>query len=316
MNTVLDSALWSGSAHPALAQRIAAYLDCPLWPLPIQQFSDGETAIQIPHTFKTRTLTIVQSLCAPVNHHLMELLLMVDAAHQIGCEHLSVLIPYFAYARQDSPAKLVADLLAIRPIDRIITLDLHHRALEKCFSIPLKHLQSTGLFADAIQKKQTLDGTQHSKPLIVSPDVGAAHRAQKLAAVLNTHFIVIDKKAPELCMKAVSETHFFSKDAIKNRCCIMIDDIVDSGKTLCDAARFLKEQGASTVFAYTTHAVLSNHALETVLAFKALDHLMVSDSIPLSFSNQRFLEDHPQQAKKLEIVSVARLLADTLMFAS
>jgi len=311
MNTVLDSALWSGSAHPALAQRIASYLNCPLWPVPIQQFVDSETAIQIPHTLKTGTLTIVQSLCTPVNHHLMELLLMVDAAHQTGCKHISLVIPYLAYARQDNSAKLVADLLATRPIDRIITLDLHHAALEKFFSTPLKHLHSTQLFADNIQKKMA-DCTQPSKPLIVSPDLGGVQRAQKLATILNAHFMTIDKKSRRLTIKEALGKNLSTRDAIENGCCIIVDDIADSGKTLCDATRFLKEYGASTVFAYATHAVLSNNALELLLN-SDLNKLVLSDSIPLSLRHQKYLDSNPHHAKKLEVLNLANLFAQAIL---
>ncbi len=299
---MLDNALWSGNAHPALAARIASCLDYPLWPIPVRQFPDSETAIEIPKMLKApHRLVIVQSLCAPVNHHLMELLLMIDAAHRTGCKHITVLIPYFAYAREDNSAKLIADLLAMRPIDCIITLDLHHSALENFFSISLKHIHSTSLFAEDIQKKLIIDYTQGSKPLIVSPDAGGAHRAQKLASSLNADFIALDKKA--LKNDAIT--------SIKNRFCIIVDDMTDTGKTLCNATCFLKQQGSGPVLSYATHAVLSNNALE-ILLDSNLDKLILTNTIPLSLANQQHLNSNPDHAKKLEILSVITLLAEAI----
>ena len=277
-------------------------LNAPLWPVPVQAFADGETAIQIPPSLKTGTLRIVQSLCKPVNHHLMELLMMIDAAHQAGCKHMTLAIPYFAYARQDSSAKLVADLLAIRPIDRIITLDLHHAGLENVFSMPVTHLDSTPLFAEDIQKKPSTDCTQGLKPLIVSPDVGGAHRAQKLASSLKTDFIVLDRKA--------LKNHAISN--ISNRFCIIVDDIVDTGKTACNATHFLKQQGAGPFFAYATHAVLSNNALE-ILLDSDIDKLILTDTILLSLVNQQHLNEKSNHTKKLEILSVAALFAEAIL---
>lgn len=301
MNAVLDSALWSGNAHPALAKRMASYGGCPLWPVPVQSFPDGETAIQIPHTLQTRSLVIVQSLCAPVNHHLMELLLMVDAAHQTGCEPISIVIPYFAYARQDRhdpdfytplAAKLVADLLGTRNIDRIITVDLHSALSETFFSMPLTHVYSTTLFAENIQQKD---------PLIVSPDLGGSERAQRLASTLKTDYIVLDKKGLKN-----NTLH-----TIKNRLCIIVDDIVDSGKTLCNAAHFLKQQGAHSVLAYATHAVLSHHALENLLD-SDIDKLTLTDTLPLSLLNQQYLNNNPIKSAKINILSVTPPLTKTI----
>ncbi len=298
---MLDSALWSGNAHPALAKRMASYLGCPLWPVPVQSFADGETAIQIPHPLKTRSLVIAQSLCAPVNHHLMELLLMVDAAHQTGCKSISIVIPYCAYARQDRhnpdfytplAAKLVADLLGTRNIDRIITLDLHSALSETFFSMPLTHVYSTTLLAENIQQKN---------PLIVSPDLGGSERAQRLAFTLKTDYIVLDKKVLKN-----NTLH-----TIKNRPCIIVDDIVDSGKTLCNATHLLKKQGAYSVFAYATHAVLSNHALENLL-HSDIDKILLTDTLPLSLLNQQYLNNNPTKASKLNILSVTPLLTKAI----
>ncbi len=234
----------------------------------------------------------------------MELLMMMDAAHNAGCKQITVVIPYFAYAREDRSAQLIADLLAIRPIDRMITLDLHHSGLENIFSkslkIALECLQSTTLFAEAIQKNRALYANSPLKPLIVSPDLGGAYRAQKLAEFLKTDFIVLDKKTNTLCISA------------HERFCIIIDDIVDSGKTVFNAARFLKQKSASHVIAYATHAVLSNDALKILLALTELDKLILTDSIPLSTRHQSYLKDNPHHAEKLEFLSVAALLAQSI----
>ena len=301
MNPVLDNALWSGNAHPALAARIAAYLDYPLWAVPVESFADSETRIQIPHPLKSAKLTIVQSLAAPVNQHLMELLLMVDAAHRAGCVSITVLMPYCAYARQDksdplfhSPlaAQIVAQLLATRPIDRLISLDLHSKAFETFYTLPFESLSSTALFAADLKHLR--------QPLIVSPDRGGSLRAQALARALATDWLVLDKQQEEPTLYAYS---LEKKPWLQDRHCIVVDDIIDTGKTLRASARFLRKHRASRVHAYVTHAVGSDSAQQN-LDYADLDAITVTDSLPerLDLKNKPFY-----------ILSMAPLLAQALL---
>lgn len=273
--------LFAGNASRSLAAEISKSLQIPLGRIAIGRFSDGETTVEILENVRGRDVFIVQSTSAPANDHLMELLVMADALRRASAARITAVIPYFGYARQDRrvrsarvaiTAKVVADMLSTVGISRVLTVDLHADQIQGFFYIPVDNIYATPVILEDIQKKAL------SPVIVVSPDVGGVVRARAIAKLLNdAELAIIDKRRPAPNQAQVMNII----GDVKNKNCLIVDDIVDTASTLCSAAVSLKEQGAAGVFAYCTHPVLSGKALENI-ANSPLDELVVTDTIALT----------------------------------
>ena len=297
-------AIFSGNANPELAHRIARRLTLPLAKIQVGRFSDGEVNVEILENIRGRDIFIVQSTCPPVNDNLMELLVMADACRRASATRITAVMPYFGYARQDRrpraarvpiTARLVAGMIAASGIDRLLTVDLHADQIQGFFSIPVDNVYASPvLLGDAWKKESSND------MVVVSPDVGGVIRARALAKRLDdADLAIIDKRRPRAneskVMNIIGE--------VSGKHCVMIDDMVDTAGTLCQAALVLKEQGATRVVAYITHPVLSGAAVERI-SESALDEVVVTDTIPLS--------EEARDCAKIRQLGVAELLAETM----
>ena len=250
---VPDMKLFAGNATPELAQRIANRLYTSLGDAAVGRFSDGEVSVQINENVRGGDIFIIQSTCAPTNDNLMELVVMVDALRRASAGRITAVIPYFGYARQDRrvrsarvpiTAKVVADFLSSVGVDRVLTVDLHAEQIQGFFDVPVDNVfGSPILLEDMLQLN--LDN-----PIVVSPDIGGVVRARAIAKLLNdTDMAIIDKRRPRA---NVSQVMHIIGD-VAGRDCVLVDDMIDTGGTLCKAAEALKERGAKRVFAYATH---------------------------------------------------------------
>jgi len=296
-------ALFTGNANPALAHDVARHLMVPLGRASVGRFSDGEVNVELMENVRGRDVFILQSTCPPTNDMLMELLVMIDAAHRASANSITAVIPYFGYARQDRrprgarapiTAKLVANMIARAGADRVLTVDLHADQITGFFDIPVDNVYgSPVLLGDAWRQR-------YKNMVVVSPDVGGVVRARALAKQLDdVDLAIIDKRRPRA--NEVKVMNIIGD--VKDRSCVLIDDLVDTAGTLCQAAEALKEQGALKVVAYITHPVLSGKAVERI-AGSALDELVVTDTIPLSKA--------AQTCGRIRVLSVAELLAETI----
>ncbi len=274
-----DMKLFAGNATPDLAQKIAARLYTRLGNATVDRFSDGEIHVQINENVRGCDIFVIQSTCAPTNDNLMELIVMIDALRRASAGRITAVIPYFGYARQDRrlrsarvpiTAKVVADFLSSVGVDRVLTVDLHAEQIQGFFDVPVDNCFSSQIFVDDMKALNI------ENPCVVSPDMGGVVRARAIAKLLdNADIAIIDKRRPR---PNVSEVMNLIGD-VTDRDCIIVDDIIDTGGTLCKAAAALKERGARSVTAYGTHPVLSGKAFENISG-SALDSLVVSDSIP------------------------------------
>jgi len=292
----------TGNANPKLAQEIAEHCFADLVPAAVSTFADGETSVEFNENIRGEDVFIVQSTAMPVNDSLMELLIMIDAARRSSASRITAVIPYFGYARQDRKsasrtpitAKLVANLLVTAGADRILTMDLHAGQIQGFFDIPVDDLTSRIVFAKDIKRNvDTTEGT-----VFVSPDAGGAVRARKFADMFHADIAIVDKMRPEA---GKSEVMNLIGD-VKGKHAILVDDIVDSGGTLCKAAEAIIKAGALSVRAYITHGVLSGEACQKVEK-SVLDELVVTDSI----ANRC-----PKNCKKTRQVSVAPLFGEAM----
>ena len=277
-----DIKLFAGNATPELAKKISERLYISLGDATVGRFSDGEIQVQINENVRGADVFIIQSTCAPTNDNLMELIVMVDALRRASAGRITAVVPYFGYARQDRrvrsarvpiTAKVVADLLSTVGIDRLLTCDLHAEQIQGFFDVPVDNVFGSPVLLDDILKKTDL-----VNPIVVSPDIGGVVRARAVAKLLNdTEMAIIDKRRPRA---NVSQVMHIIGD-VADRDCILVDDMIDTGGTLCKAAEALKERGAKRVFAYATHAVFSGAAAQN-LASDAIDEIVVTDTVPLS----------------------------------
>lgn len=290
----------SGSASRYLAEQIAKSLGVTLGEVDVQRFSDGEFQCSIEETVRGKDVIIVQSTFPPTEN-LFELLLLVDAARRASAKRIVAMIPYFGFARQDRKdkprvaigAKLVANLLTAAGVDRVITMDLHADQIQGFFDIPVDNIYASPVLLADLQQQKSKD------LIIVSPDIGGVVRARAMAKQLGCDLAIIDKRRPKANVSEVM--HLIGE--VEGRHCVIMDDIIDTGGTLCKAAEALKERGAKGVTAYCTHAVLSGGAVARIAASQ-LDELVVTDTIPLT--------DEARQIKKIRQLSVAPILAETL----
>ena len=295
--------LFSGNANPVLAAEIAGYLNLPLGKITVDTFSDGEVLVEIDENVRGRDAYILQSICMPTNDNLMALLVMADALRRASAARVTAVIPYMGYARQDRrprsarvpiTAKVVADMIAAVHIDRVLTVDLHADQIQGFFDMPLDNVYASPVLLGDIWKLKYPD------LIVVSPDVGGVARARALAKRLDdTDLAIIDKRRPN---PNESEIMNIIGD-VKGRTCVIIDDLVDTAGTLCNAARALKERGAVRVVAYCTHPVLSGNAIKNINA-SVLDELVVTDTIPLN--------KEATACDRIRQLSVAAMLAESL----
>ena len=292
----------AGNSNMPLAESMAAYLGCEMTHANIKRFSDKEIFVEILENVRGQDVFFVQSTSYPANDHIMELLIAIDALRRASAKRITTVIPYFGYARQDRKpgprtpisAKLVANLITTAGADRVLTLDLHAAQIQGFFDIPLDHVYASPVISDDIRKHYDTSGL-----VIVSPDVGGVVRARSLAKRLDAELAIVDKRRERAGVSEVM--HVIGEVAGRN--CILFDDIVDSAGTICNAAAALKEKGALTVAAYTTHGVLSGPAQERIKA-SALDELVITDSI--------LTTEETRANKKIRVVSVAPLLAEAV----
>jgi ribose-phosphate pyrophosphokinase len=292
----------AGNANPTLAQEIADYSFAQLLPTKISTFADGEISVEFLDNIRGEDVFIIQSTSTPVNDSVMELLIMIDAARRSSAKRITAVIPYFGYARQDRKsasrtpitAKLVANLLTTSGADRVLTMDLHAGQIQGFFDIPVDDLTSRLVFAKDIKRNVIIeDGT-----VFVSPDAGGVVRARKFADMFHADIAIVDKMRPEA---GKSEVMNLIGD-VKGKHAILVDDIIDSGGTLCNAAKAIMDAGALSVRAYITHGVLSGEAGNKVEK-SVLTELVVADTI----------KDHcPKNCKKTRQVSVAPLFGEAI----
>lgn len=295
--------LFSGNANRPLAEAIANLLEVSLGKAIVDQFSDGETHVEILENVRGRDVFIIQPICPPANDHLMELLTMVDAIKRSSASRITAVIPYFGYARQDRrvrstrvpiTARVVADMLSTVGVNRVLTVDIHAEQIQGFFNIPVDNVFGTPIFLNHIKAHQ------FAGPLVVvSPDIGGVVRARAVAKALNADLAIIDKRRPKA---NVAEVMNIIGDVL-GRSCIIVDDIVDTAGTLCKAAQALRDQGALEVFAYAIHPVLSGAAIENIKG-SDLTELVVTDSIPLS--------QNAVACGKVKQLSLASMLAETI----
>jgi ribose-phosphate pyrophosphokinase len=296
-------ALFTGNANPALAHDIARHLRLPVGRAAVGRFSDGEVNIELMENIRGRDVFLVQSTCPPANDHLMELLVMADACRRASASRITAVVPYFGYARQDRrpratrsaiTAKLVADMIVASGIERLLTLDLHADQIQGFFDIPVDNVYGSPVLLGDVWRQA------YPNLIVVSPDVGGVVRARAFAKRLDdADLAIIDKRRPRpneaKVMNIIGD--------VAGRTCVLIDDMVDTAGTLCLAAQALKDEGASKVVAYITHAVLSGNAVEKITQ-SSLDELVVTDTIPLA--------DAARNCGRIRQLSVAALLAETI----
>ena len=290
----------AGNSNPPLAEAISAYLNLPLTKASIRRFSDMEVFVEIQENVRGEDTFVIQSTSYPANDHLMELLVTLDALKRGSARRITAVVPYFGYARQDRKsgprtpisAKLVANLITVAGADRVLTIDLHAGQIQGFFDIPLDNLYAQPVFANDIQKR--FDGADL---VVVSPDVGGVFRARAIAKRLGADLAIIDKRRERA---GVSEVMNVIGD-VDGRRCVLIDDIVDSAGTLCNAAVALMESGATSVSAYATHGVLSGGAAARVTS-APIERLITTDSI--------LATEALRVAHNMEQLTIAPLMAE------
>ena len=294
--------VFTGNANPALAESVVHYLGLPLGKATVSQFSDGEVMVEIMDDVRGHDVYVMQSTCAPSNDSLMEMLVMIDAIKRSSAQRITAVIPYFGYARQDRrprrsrvaiTAKLVADLITSAGADRVMTMDLHADQIQGFFNIPLDNIYASPVLLGDLWKHEYPD------LLVVSPDVGGVVRARAMAKHLDSDLAIIDKRRPRANEAKVM--HIIGE--VKGRTCVLMDDLVDTANTLCEAAGALKAKGAKKVLAYCTHPVLSGKAIETINTSE-LDELVVTNTIPLSEAGKH--------CNKIRQLSIDELLAEAM----
>ena len=294
--------LLSGNSNKPLSKSIAKYLKSKLVNSSIKNFSDGEIYVEINENIRGNSIFLIQSISSPANDNLMELLLCIDALKRSSAKNITAVIPYFGYARQDRKvaprtsisAKLVSNLITKAGADRIVTVDLHAGQIQGFFDIPVDNLFATPIFARHIKKK-----IKGKNLICVAPDVGGTERARALGKILNVGLAIVDKRRPKpgqsQVMNIVGE--------VKGKTCIIVDDIIDSGGTIVNAAKALKDRGAKEVYVYITHGVLSGEAVKKIKN-SVIKNLVITDTI----DNMNRVKG----AKNIEVLSISSLMGEAI----
>lgn len=295
--------VFTGNANPKLAHDVVRHLSIRIGRATVGRFSDGEVMVEILENVRGKDVFVLQSTCMPTNDTLVELLVLVDALKRASAGRITAAIPYFGYARQDRrprsvrvpiTAKVVANMLTTVGIDRLLTMDLHSDQIQGFFDIPVDNIYSMPILLGDLWKND------YQNLVVVSPDVGGVVRARQMAKRLECDLAIIDKRRPKANVAKVMNII----GEVEGRTCVIMDDMVDTANTLCEAARALKEQGAERVLAYCTHPVLSGKAVERI-ENSALDKLVVTDTIPL--------REDARACARIHQLSVASLLAETML---
>ena len=294
--------LLSGNSNKPLSKSIAKYLKSKLVNSSIRNFSDGEIYVEINENIRGNSIFLIQSVSSPANDNLMELLLCIDALKRSSAKNITAVIPYFGYARQDRKvaprtsisAKLVSNLITKAGADRVVTVDLHAGQIQGFFDIPVDNLFATPIFARHVKKKIK------SKNLIcVAQDVGGTERARALGKILNVGLAIVDKRRPK---PGQSQVMNIIGD-VKGKTCILVDDIIDSGGTIVNAAKALKNRGAKEVYVYITHGVLSGEAVNKIKK-SVIKNLVITDTI----DNMNRVKG----AKNIEVLSISSLMGEAI----
>jgi len=294
--------IFSGNANPDLAREIAAYLGTNVGDAVINRFNNGEVQVMVNESVRGKDIFIVQPTCGPiVNDNVMELLIMADAFKRASAKHITAVVPYYGYARQDRKArgrepitaKLMADLLTTAGVTRVVTIDLHAAQIQGFFNIPVDHMPGGPILADYMKEKNL------ENPVVVSPDLGGVSRARLIAEKLNCSIAIIDKRRPEPGVAEVMNLI----GSVEGKTAIMVDDMVDTAGSLTEGARALMKFGAKEVYACCTHPVLTDPAIARIAA-SDIKELIVTNTIPLAPSKK-----HP----KIKVLSVAPILAETIL---
>ncbi|MET0218162.1 MAG: ribose-phosphate pyrophosphokinase [Burkholderiales bacterium] len=295
--------VFTGNANPKLAEDVVRHLHINLGRAVVSRFSDGEVMVEILENVRGKDVFVLQSTCAPTNDSLMEVLVIVDALKRASAGRITAAIPYFGYARQDRrprsarvpiTAKVVANMLTSVGVDRMLTMDLHSDQIQGFFDIPVDNVYATPILLADLWKHE------YPNMIVVSPDVGGVVRARAVAKRLDCDLAIIDKRRPRPNIATVMNII----GDVAGRTCVIMDDLVDTANTLCEAAVALKENGAERVVAYCTHAVLSGTAVQRI-ENSTLDQLVVTDTIPL--------RDDAKRSKRIRCVSAAELMAETML---
>jgi ribose-phosphate pyrophosphokinase len=295
--------VFTGNANPKLAEDVVKHLNIPLGRATVGRFSDGEVMVELLENVRGKDVFVLQSTCTPTNDNLMEVLLMADALKRSSAGRITAAVPYLGYSRQDRrprsarvaiSAKVVANMLVVAGVDRLLTMDLHADQIQGFFDIPVDNVYSAPILLGDIWK------CGHQNLVVVSPDVGGVVRARALAKRLESDLAIIDKRRPRPNVATVMNII----GDVAGRTCVIMDDMVDTANTLCEAALALKEKGAEKVLAYCTHPVLSGKAIERI-ENSVLDELVVTDTIPL--------REEARRCKRIRQLSIAALLAETML---
>jgi ribose-phosphate pyrophosphokinase len=294
--------LFAGSANPQLSQEVAAYLGIDLGPIVLKQFADGEIYIQIQESIRGCDVYLIQPTCRPVNDHLMELMIMIDACRRASARQITAVLPYYGYARADRKtagresitAKLAANLIVKAGANRVLAMDLHSAQIQGYFDIPFDHVYASPVLVDYLASKQLSD------IVVVSPDVGGVARARAFAKKLNdAPLAIIDKRRQA---HNVAEVLNIIGD-VAGKTAVLVDDMIDTGGTISQGAALLRKEGARQVYACATHAVFSPPALERLSATGLFEEVIVTNTMPVSEAN-RF--------EQLTVLSVANLLGEAI----
>jgi ribose-phosphate pyrophosphokinase len=294
--------VFTGNANPGLAELVARHLGLPLGKATVGRFSDGEIMVEIMEHVRGKDVFVLQPTCVPTNDNLMELLIMMDAIRRSSARRITAVIPYYGYARADRrprsarvaiTAKMVADMIAAAGADRVLTMDLHADQIQGFFSIPTDNIYAAPVLLGDLWRHEYKD------LLVVSPDVGGVVRARAMAKHLEADLAIIDKRRPK--PNEAKVMHIIGE--VTGRTCVLMDDLVDTAGTLCEAAEALKNHGAKRVLAYCTHPVLSGPAVGR-LEKSQLDELVVTDTIPL--------RAEAKACKRIRQLSIAELLAESM----
>jgi len=303
--------IFCGNANKPLAVNICKYLNMPLGEASITSFADGEINVKILDNIRNRDVFIIQPTCPPVNDHLMELLIMVDAAKRASAASITAIIPYYGYSRQDRKAaprtpisaKLVADLLQVAGVRRMVSVDLHANQIQGFFDIAVDNLYGANSMIPHLKEtlwRETYDPQrQKSRIVMVSPDAGGAERTRMYASHLDAKMAVVDKRREEANVAAVMNVI----GKVNDKDAVLLDDMVDTGGSLCKAAEAIRKLGANRVWASCTHAILSGDAVKRI-EDSPIERLVVTDTIPLT--------EEAQKCKKIIVVSVADMLAEAI----
>lgn len=295
--------VFTGNANPQLARQIVQHLGLPLGKAMVGKFSDGEIQVEIQENVRGKDVFIIQPTSYPTNDSVMELLIMSDALHRASANRITAVIPYFGYSRQDRrprsarvpiSAKVIANMIASVGIDRVLTLDLHADQIQGFFDFPVDNIYATPIVLNDLLARDFCN------PVVVSPDIGGVLRARATAKQIDARLAIIDKRRPR---PNESEIMNIIGDHIEGCDCILVDDIVDTAGTLCNAATALKERGARSVIAYITHPLLSGNAIDNINR-SGLDELVVTDSIPL--------RTDAKACHKIKVLSIAGLVAESI----